>query len=103
MLEVTLFGLLLHRLSASRYERWEKPLTGRLCSRKDKNISDLLSYSVTPVRSTPRNNARLGGYVILPRILDKGRATLAGNAGRKGVIAQWINTGSILRESQPKR
>jgi hypothetical protein len=43
MLEVTLFGLLLHRLSASSYERWEKPLTGRLCSRKDKNISDLLS------------------------------------------------------------
>jgi hypothetical protein len=31
-----------------------------------------------PPRST---RIRLGGYVILPRMLDKGRATLAGKAG----------------------
>ncbi|HYF36468.1 MAG TPA: DUF5069 domain-containing protein, partial [Prosthecobacter sp.] len=31
-----------------------------------------------PPRST---RARLGGYVLLPRMLDKGRATLAGTNG----------------------
>jgi hypothetical protein len=36
------------------------------------------NLSQRPPRS-PR--VRLGGYVILPRILDKGRATLAGTAG----------------------
>jgi hypothetical protein len=34
--------------------------------------------------------ARLGGFVLLPRILDKGRATLAGKNGeyRPAVYAQ---------------
>jgi hypothetical protein len=33
-------------------------------------------------RHPPRSpRVRLGGYVLLPRFLDKGRATIAGNAG----------------------
>lgn len=39
------------------------------------SVTDL---TLRPPRS-PR--ARLGGYVILPRMLDKGRATLAGKVG----------------------
>ena len=39
------------------------------------NTPDLTKF---PPRS-PR--VRLGGYVILPRMLDKGRATVAGNTG----------------------
>jgi Domain of unknown function (DUF5069) len=39
------------------------------------NITDL-------TQRPPRNpRAKLGGYVILPRMLDKGRAQLAGKAG----------------------
>ena len=34
--------------------------------------------TVRPPRSS---RARLGGFVLLPRVLDKGRATLAGKAG----------------------
>src|SRR5207302_9953830 len=41
----------------------------------DMNASDLTQH---PPRS-PR--VRLGGYVILPRMLDKGRATVAGKNG----------------------
>jgi hypothetical protein len=37
-----------------------------------------INLTLRPPRS-PR--VRLGGFVILPRILDKGRATLAGQAG----------------------
>jgi hypothetical protein len=39
------------------------------------NIPDL-------TKQAPRSpRVRLGGYVILPRCLDKGRATIAGNSG----------------------
>ena len=35
-----------------------------------------------PTKRAPRSpRLRLGGYVILPRMLDKGRATLAGKHG----------------------
>ncbi len=39
--------------------------------------------STTDLTQRPPRSARvrLGGYVILPRLLDKGRATLAGKAG----------------------
>jgi len=43
-----------------------------------------MSNSTSPnlTQRPPRSpRVRLGGYVILPRILDKGRAELAGNAG----------------------
>jgi Domain of unknown function (DUF5069) len=67
-------------------------------------MSEYFTKAPNLTQRPPRSpRVRLGGYVILPRILDKGRATLAGNAGSTGLIAQWINTGSILRESQPKR
>jgi hypothetical protein len=42
------------------------------------NIRNVPDLTKRPPRS-PR--ARLGGYVILPRVLDKGRATLAGRNG----------------------
>ncbi|MDR1191706.1 MAG: DUF5069 domain-containing protein [Verrucomicrobiales bacterium] len=42
------------------------------------NIDHIPNLIQRPPRS-PR--ARLGGYVILPRVLDKGRATLAGKNG----------------------
>jgi hypothetical protein len=40
--------------------------------------SNMLDLTQRPPRS-PR--VRLGGFVILPRMLDKGRAAIAGNAG----------------------
>jgi len=48
--------------------------------RKNKTIMSLHTLDLTkfPPRS-PR--VRLGGYVILPRMLDKGRATVAGKNG----------------------
>ena len=39
---------------------------------------DSPDLTVFPPRS---DRVRLGGYVILPRMLDKGRATLAGKNG----------------------
>jgi hypothetical protein len=42
------------------------------------NIHNVPDLTKRPPRS-PR--VRLGGYVILPRVLDKGRATLAGKNG----------------------
>ena len=54
-----------------------------------------------PPRS-PR--VRLGGYVLLPRILDKGRATLAGKLGAyrfsgKGMDRHFFNFTGLDHES----
>lgn len=44
------------------------------------NPSDIAAPDLT--RRPPRSpHCRLGGYVILPRLLDKGRATIAGTNG----------------------
>ncbi len=41
-----------------------------------------MAYSLDLTKQPPRSpRVRLGGYVILPRMLDKGRATLAGKNG----------------------
>ena len=57
-----------------------------------------------PPRS-PR--VRLGGYVLLPRILDKGRATLAGKLGEyhysgKGMDRHFFNFVGLDHESLKK-
>src|SRR5260221_5454065 len=52
------------------------------------NFTPLKNAMSTPIANTdltqhpPRSmRSRLGGFVLLPRILDKGRATLAGKNG----------------------
>ena len=45
-------------------------------------MSTNLSHAPNLTQRPPRSpRVRLGGYVVLPRILDKGRADLAGTAG----------------------
>src|SRR6266446_4883444 len=65
------------------------------------NVPDLTKQ---PPRS-PR--VRLGGYVILPRMLDKGRATIAGKNGEYHYacpmdqrLLEWINTNSTTKPRQ---
>ncbi len=45
-------------------------------------MNENLPYAPDLTQRPPRSpRVRLGGYVVLPRILDKGRAVLAGTAG----------------------
>ena len=45
-------------------------------------MNESLTYAPNLNQRPPRSpRVRLGGYVVLPRILDKGRAELAGTAG----------------------
>jgi hypothetical protein len=53
-----------------------------------------------PPRS-PR--VRLGGYVLLPRLLDKGRAELAGTAANTNTTTRLTDTGFVLLASRRKR
>jgi hypothetical protein len=56
-------------------------------------------------RHAPRSpRLRLGGYILLPRILDKGRATLAGKLGEyhyagKGMDRHFFNFTGLDHES----
>jgi len=51
-------------------------------SKKSTNQTPVNLSSPNLARHPPRSpRARLGGYVILPRMLDKGRAALSGNNG----------------------
>jgi hypothetical protein len=63
-----------------------------------------LDLTQRPPRS-PR--VRLGGYVLLPRILDKGRASLAGKLGEyrysgKGMDRHFFNFAGLDHESLTK-
>ena len=50
----------------------------------------------------PRSpRVRLGGYVILPRMLDKGRATINNKPASITSIARW--TGDFWRLSESRR
>ena len=59
-------------------------------------------------RRPPRSpRVRLGGYVLLPRILDKGRASLAGNLGEyhfagKGMDRHFFNFVGLDHEALAK-
>ena len=51
-------------------------------SRRQYTMNESLTHAPNLNQSPPRSpRVRLGGYVVLPRILDKGRAELAGTAG----------------------
>src|SRR6478735_8333092 len=45
-------------------------------------VNNMPNYFIDLTQRPPRSaRVRLGGYVILPRMLDKGRATIAGKQG----------------------
>ncbi len=45
-------------------------------------MNETLSHAPTLTQRPPRSpRCRLGGYVLLPRMLDKGRAAIAGQNG----------------------
>jgi hypothetical protein len=67
-------------------------------------LSSTIDLTQRPPRS-PR--VRLGGYVMLPRILDKGRASLAGKLGEyhyagKGMDRHFFNFVALDHESLTK-
>jgi hypothetical protein len=65
-------------------------------------------YSPDLTQRPPRSpRVRLGGYVLLPRILDKGRASLAGKLGEyryngKGMDRHFFNFVGLDHESLTK-
>ena len=67
-------------------------------------MSEYFTKAPNLTQRPPRSpRVRLGGYVILPRILDKGRATLAGNAGEyrfnSGMDQHWLHFTGISAEA----
>src|SRR5580693_8594786 len=68
-----------------------------------------INYSEPDLTQHPPRSPRLrlGGYVLLPRILDKGRATLAGKLGEyhyagKGMDRHFFNFVGLDHESLKK-
>ncbi len=68
-----------------------------------------VNYSAPDLtRQPPRSpRMRLGGYVLLPRIIDKGRAALAGKLGEyhyagKGMDRHFFNFLGLDHESLSK-
>ena len=66
------------------------------------------SFSLDLTQRPPRSpRVRLGGYVLLPRIIDKGRAALAGKLGEyhyagKGMDRHFFNFAGLDHESLKK-
>ena len=65
-------------VSKMRQEICENPRESTDITAMNESLTHAPNLNQRPPRS-PR--VRLGGYVVLPRILDKGRAALAGTAG----------------------
>jgi hypothetical protein len=68
------------------------------------NAPDLAVNAPDLTKQPPRSpRVRLGGYVILPRMLDKGRATLAGKNGEYNFACpldqRWLEFSGIDAEA----
>jgi len=60
-------------------------------------MNESLTHAPNLNQRPPRSpRVRLGGYVVLPRILDKGRAELAGTVGEFKTTTRLIIIGSVL-------
>jgi hypothetical protein len=67
-------------------------------------MSEYFTKAPNLTQRPPRSpRVRLGGYVILPRMLDKGRATLAGTAGEyrfnSPMDQHWLHFTGISAEA----